>query len=79
MQDRVARFIQRVVLTARDVAQAARGERGVTAAEYAILAVGIVIVVGGAVLGFSPFLVNAFTDAGITLTSTQASLGSTAR
>lgn len=72
MQNQVAGFIQRVVT-------AIRGERGVTAAEYAILAVGIVIVVGGAVLGFSPFLVNAFTDAGIALTSTQASLGTTGR
>lgn len=72
MQDRVAKYIRRLVI-------AARGERGVTAAEYAILAVGIVIVVGGAVLGLSPYLVNAFSDAGVALTSTQASLSLTGR
>ncbi|WP_198377174.1 Flp family type IVb pilin [Neoroseomonas rubea] len=56
-----------------------RDTRGVTAAEYAILAVGVVIIVGGAVLGFSPYLVNAFSDAGTVLTSTQASLPAAAR
>lgn len=72
MQDRFTKFLRRVV-------RAARGTRGVTAAEYAILAVGVVIVVGGAVLGFSPYLVNGFTEAGRVLTSTQAALPTASR
>jgi Flp pilus assembly pilin Flp len=67
MQDRVARIVRRLI-------RVARCARGVTAAEYAILAVGVVIMVGGAVLGFSPYLVNAFSDAGTAITSTQAAL-----
>lgn len=72
MQDRLTRNLRRLVRHIRDT-------RGVTAAEYAILAVGVVIIVGGAVLGFSPYLVNAFSDAGTVLTSTQASLPAAAR
>jgi Flp pilus assembly pilin Flp len=72
MQDRFTRILDRLVCRARDT-------RGVTAAEYAILAVGVVIMVGGAVLGFSPYLVNAFSDAGTAITSTQASLPAAAR
>ena len=51
--------------------------RGVTAAEYAILAVGVVIVVGAAVVAFE--LVNPLKYAGTALTSGQASLNAVAR
>jgi Flp pilus assembly pilin Flp len=53
---------------------AASNRKGVTAAEYAILAVGIVIVVGGAVLAFRGQLNNAFTAIGTQITTTQSSL-----
>ncbi|MBP0464697.1 Flp family type IVb pilin [Roseomonas sp. PWR1] len=53
---------------------AASDRKGVTAAEYAILAVGVVIVVGGAVLAFAPALNNAFTTIGTQITSTQTSV-----
>jgi len=43
---------------------AASDRKGVTAAEYAILAVGVVIIVGSAVTLFAPQLVNAFTEVG---------------
>jgi len=48
--------------------------KGVSAAEYAILAVGIVIVVGGAVLAFGPTLSAAFTSIGTQITTTQGSI-----
>jgi pilus assembly protein Flp/PilA len=48
--------------------------KGVSAAEYAILAVGIVIVVGAAVAVFGPQLNTAFTGIGTQITSTQTSL-----
>ncbi len=53
---------------------AASDRKGVTAAEYAILAVGIVIVVGGAVLAFRGQLNTAFTSIGNQITSSQTSL-----
>jgi pilus assembly protein Flp/PilA len=53
---------------------AASDKKGVTAAEYAILAVGVVIVVGGAVLAFAPALQTAFTGIGTQITSTQSSI-----
>ena len=53
---------------------AASDRKGVTAAEYAILAVGVVIVVGGAVLAFAPALNNAFVAIGTQITSTQGSI-----
>ena len=53
---------------------AASDRKGVTAAEYAILAVGVVIVVGGAVLAFQPALNNAFTNIGTQITSTQSTI-----
>ena len=53
---------------------AASDRKGVTAAEYAILAVGVVIVVGGAVLAFAPGLNTAFTNIGNQITSTQGSI-----
>jgi len=54
-----------------------RDRRGVIAAEYAILAVGIVIVVGGAVLAFD--IQNPLRIAGSELLAGQSSLANTAR
>lgn len=51
--------------------------RGVTSAEYAILAVGVVIVVGGAIVAFD--LNNPLLYASSALTGGQASLTATAR
>jgi hypothetical protein len=48
------------------------GRRGVTSAEYAILAVGVVIVVGGAIIAFD--LNNPLVYAGSNLVAGQASL-----
>lgn len=56
------------------IRNAVSDKKGVTAAEYAILAVGIVIVVGGAVLAFQGPLSNAFVAIGTQITSTQASI-----
>ena len=53
---------------------ASSDRKGVTAAEYAILAVGVVIVVGGAVLAFAPGLNSAFSAIGSQITQTQASI-----
>lgn len=53
---------------------AASDRKGVTAAEYAILAVGVVIVVGGAVIAFAPGLNSAFSAIGSQITATQASI-----
>ncbi len=50
--------------------------RGVTAAEYAILAVGIVIVVGGAVIVLKDPVNGAFAQMGTTLLDQQNSLAS---
>ena len=49
--------------------------KGVSAAEYAILAVGIVVVVGGAASAFKTPLANAFTGIGTSITATQATSG----
>ena len=48
--------------------------KGVTAAEYAILAVGIVIIVGAAVNAFRPGLTSAFQAVGTQITTTQGSI-----
>lgn len=56
------------------VRNALSDKKGVTAAEYAILAVGIVIVVGGAVLAFRPALEAAFVGIGDQITNTQAQI-----
>ncbi|MBR0673005.1 Flp family type IVb pilin [Neoroseomonas soli] len=56
------------------IRNAASDKKGVTAAEYAILAVGIVIVVGGAVLAFKGPLSNAFSAIGTQITTTQSSI-----
>ena len=44
----------------RRLRAAAADRKGVTAAEYAILAVGIVIIVGSALVAFGPTLTTAF-------------------
>jgi Flp pilus assembly pilin Flp len=54
--------------------RAASDRKGVTAAEYAILAVGVVIVVGGAVLAFKPALQEAFTNIGSQISVQQSSI-----
>lgn len=48
--------------------------KGVTAAEYAILAVGIVIVVGAAATAFKTPLTNAFTAIGSQITTQQSAV-----
>ena len=54
---------------------ASADRKGVTAAEYAILAVGIVIVVGAAVSAFKTPLENAFKAIGQQITDTQDTIG----
>lgn len=56
----------------------ARNQSGVTAAEYAILAVGIVIVVGGAVVLIGDPLFGALARAGQALLAGQADLNTQA-
>ena len=53
---------------------AASDKKGVTAAEYAILAVGIVIVVGGAVMAFEGTLSQAFSNIGTQILNQHSSL-----
>lgn len=48
--------------------------RGVTAAEYAILAVGVVIMVGAAVAAFGPSLRDAFTLLGTEIDAVQTTV-----
>ncbi|NMJ39745.1 Flp family type IVb pilin [Roseomonas sp. JC162] len=62
-------MLHRFVATLRD-------KKGVSAAEYAILAVGVVIVVGAAISSFGGALTNAFSNVGTQMSSTQASLQS---
>jgi Flp pilus assembly pilin Flp len=60
---------------ARSIANVLRSRRGVTASEYAILAVAVVIVVGSAISLLIEPSNSAFRVAGSTLLSTQAGLG----
>ena len=53
---------------------ASSDRKGVTAAEYAILAVGVVIIVGGAVLAVEGPLENAFIAIGTQITGQQAAI-----
>lgn len=53
---------------------ALKDRKGVTAAEYAIMAVGIVVIVGAAIAGFGGVLQNAFSSVGGQFTATQSSL-----
>lgn len=48
--------------------------RGVFAAEYAVLAVGVIVVVASAAVGFSGTLTNAMSNVGTNVRSTQTSL-----
>ncbi len=57
---------------------AASDRKGVTAAEYAILAVGVVIVVGSAVTLFAPQLTAAFTNIGTQITTQQQNVSTAA-
>ena len=53
---------------------AASDRKGVTAAEYAILAVGVVIIVGGAVLAFKGPLETAFLNIGSQISTQQSAV-----
>ncbi len=66
-----------ITTTLRRAVAAIRSTKAVSAAEYAILAVGIVIVVAGAATAFGPQLQTAFTNIGSKITSSQNSAGST--
>lgn len=48
--------------------------RGVSAAEYAILAVGVVVVVGTAITGLGDSLLTAFANVGTEIANQQSSL-----
>lgn len=56
----------------RQAAVAATDRKGVTAAEYAILAVGIAITIGAAGATLRTPLVNAFSSVGLQITSQQS-------
>ncbi len=57
----------------------ASDRKGVTAAEYAILAVGVVIIVGSAVTLFAPQLTAAFSEVGNQITTQQGSVAASAQ
>lgn len=57
------------------IASVATDRKGVSAAEYAILAVGIVVVVGGAASALKAPLANAFTNIGTKITTVQGTAG----
>lgn len=59
----------------RRLGVAATDHKGVSAAEYAILAVGIVVVVGGAATALKGPLANAFTNIGTSVTTVQGTAG----
>lgn len=61
--------------TLRRAIAAIRSTKAVSAAEYAILAVGIVIVVAGAATAFGPQLRTAFTGIGTAITTQQGTVG----
>lgn len=58
---------------------AAADRKGVTAAEYAILAVGVVIIVGSAVTLFAPQLTAAFQNVGTEIATQQQAVSTAAR
>lgn len=66
------RILRRLLSTLRDC-------RGVSAAEYAILAVGVVIVVGTAVATLGTSLADAFATVGTTIANQQSSLSDGSR
>jgi Flp pilus assembly pilin Flp len=63
----------------RRTAAAAADRKGVTAAEYAILAVGIVIIVGAGAAAFGPKLKDAFTEVGAQIGTQQEAVKSSVR
>ena len=63
----------------RRVVGAASDRKGVTAAEYAILAVGIVIIVGAAATAFGPQLKTAFQNVGNQITTQQSNVSTAVR
>ena len=58
----------------RSARAVATDRKGVTAAEYAILAVGVVIIVGAAATAFGPALTGAFTNVGAQITAQQTAV-----
>ncbi len=52
---------------------ASSDRKGVTAAEYAVLAVGVIIIVGAAVGSFRTNLLDAFSEIGTQITAAQTS------
>ena len=63
----------------RRITAALSGRKGVTAAEYAILAVGIVIIVGAAATAFGPQLTAAFNNVGNQITTQQSNVSTAVR
>ena len=61
----IRKFLASLIVAASD-------RKGVTAAEYAVLAVGIVIVVAAAAVTFGENLQNVFTDLGTAVSSRPA-------
>jgi len=67
-------MIRNILRATRSVAA---DRKGVTAAEYAILAVGIVIIVGAGVTAFSGPMSGLFTNLGTQITTAQTAASST--
>lgn len=59
----------------RAALEALRGTKAVSAAEYAILAVGVVVILGSAATVLRQPLANAFTAIGSNITGTQNAQG----
>ena len=57
---------------------AAADRKGVTAAEYAVLAVGVIIIVGGAISVFGGQVTNLFNTLGSSISSAQQKATSSA-
>ncbi len=59
-----------------DVRRAVCDRHGVFAAEYAVLAVGVVVVVASALVGFRGTMLNAVNGVGSAIQTTQSSIAS---
>ena len=59
---------------ARRAVRVLRGTKAVTAAEYAILAVGVVVIVGASAAVFGPQVKTAFTNVGTQIGTQQDSV-----
>jgi pilus assembly protein Flp/PilA len=70
-QRREIDMIRNLIRSTRAVAT---DRKGVTAAEYAILAVGVVIIVGAAATAFGPSLKTAFQTVGTQITAQQTAV-----